>query len=122
MTYTLDRKGRRKDYSATENGETLPMVVLSNQGTASAAENLIGALKEHEKAYHIGEKTYGKGVVQNVYPMEDGVLSVTAARYYTPDGECIHKKGILPDAEVAEEEKGSLTDMPMEAAVEYLTR
>lgn len=98
IVYTMDKKGKKTEYPATGSAEELPIVILTNQGSASASEILTGALKDYGVAYHIGEKTYGKGIVQSVYqPQADVVLSVTVARYYTPNGICIHGDGIQPD-------------------------
>ena len=98
IVYTLDKNGKRVNYPATGPAEKIPMVVLTNQGSASASEILTGALKDYKIAYHMGEKTYGKGVVQSVFKTgKDAVLSVTVARYYTPNGICIHGDGIEPD-------------------------
>ncbi len=75
-----------------------PMVVLVNHGTASAAEILSGALKDHHRALVMGRRTFGKGVVQTVMPVDtDHVLKLTTARYYTPDGTSIQAEGITPD-------------------------
>lgn len=75
-----------------------PMVVLVNHGTASAAEILSGALKDHHRALIMGQRTFGKGVVQTVIPIDkDHVLKLTTARYYTPDGTSIQAEGITPD-------------------------
>lgn len=75
-----------------------PMVVLVNHGTASAAEILSGALKDHHRALIMGQRTFGKGVVQTVMPVDnDHVLKLTTARYYTPDGTSIQAEGITPD-------------------------
>lgn len=102
IVYTLDKDENRVNYPATGPAESIPMVVLTNQGSASASEVLTGALKDYDIAHHIGEKTYGKGVVQGVYETgKDSVLSVTIARYYTPNGVCIHGDGIEPDEVVS---------------------
>jgi len=75
-----------------------PIVVLVNSGSASAAEILAGALKDHDRAELIGHKTYGKGSVQTVMPLSHGgALKLTTSRYFTPSGASIHEKGILPD-------------------------
>jgi carboxyl-terminal processing protease len=75
-----------------------PMVVLVNGGSASAAEILAGALKDHGRAELVGHKTYGKGSVQTVMPLSHGgALKLTTSRYFTPSGVSIHEKGILPD-------------------------
>jgi carboxyl-terminal processing protease len=74
-----------------------PLVVLVNGGTASAAEIVAGALKDHCRAEIIGHRTYGKGTVQTVMPLSRGALKLTTSRYFTPSGASIHDKGILPD-------------------------
>jgi carboxyl-terminal processing protease len=78
-----------------------PMVVLVDNGSASASEIVTGALKDNKRATIVGEKTFGKGVVQTVRPLsQDTALSFTTAKYYTPSGVCIHGIGIQPDVEV----------------------
>ena len=82
----------------------LPMVVLTNSGTASAAEIVSGALQDRHRAEIVGLTTFGKGSVQSVIPLrggEDGALKLTTARYYTPSGRSIQRTGITPDLEVA---------------------
>lgn len=76
----------------------LPMVILINGGSASAAEIVAGALHDNNRAVLVGETTFGKGSVQNVLQIENGsALRLTTARYYTPSGQSIHEKGIEPD-------------------------
>jgi carboxyl-terminal processing protease len=83
----------------------MPMVVLINSGTASAAEIVSGALQDRKRASIVGLTSFGKGSVQTVIPLRgglDGALKLTTARYYTPSGRSIQKTGIVPDLEVAE--------------------
>lgn len=81
--------------------KNFPTVVLINGGSASAAEIVAGALKDHEKAVLVGEKSYGKGSVQNLIPLDGGAsLKVTIAKWLTPSGESIDKQGIKPSTEV----------------------
>lgn len=80
----------------------MPIVVLVNQGTASAAEIVSGALQDHKRAVIMGSKTFGKGSVQTVMPFKDGsAIKFTTARYYTPSGRSIQAEGIKPDIRLA---------------------
>ena len=94
-------------YNAQPDGDMLhglPMVVLINSGTASAAEIVSGALQDRHRAAIVGLTSFGKGSVQTVIPLhngDDGALKLTTARYYTPSGRSIQKTGIEPDLEVA---------------------
>ena len=105
---TRTREGIRDVRRATGSAATeKPMVVLIDQGSASASEILSGALKENNRAQLVGQKTFGKGLVQAVRGLADGSgMTVTIAKYLTPNGTDIHKNGIQPDvvAEMPEEE------------------
>jgi carboxyl-terminal processing protease len=78
----------------------IPVIVLINRGSASASEIVAGALKDRGRAYLVGEKSYGKGSVQQVYPLNNAGFKITTARYYTPSDVNIDKIGIPPDREV----------------------
>ena len=100
------------------------LVVLVNEYSASASEILVGALKDHGRAKIVGTKTYGKGVIQNVFSLLDGsVLKLTIAEYYTPKESKINKVGITPDYEVELEEvenEEDFVDSQLNKAIEIL--
>ncbi len=104
--------------------EHVPTVVLVNQGSASASEILAGALQEHRKATLMGEKTFGKGSVQEIEEVtRDTSLKITIARWTTPNGKSISKEGLAPDIEVKVPEDANAReglDVQLERAVEYL--
>jgi carboxyl-terminal processing protease len=87
----------------------IPLVVLVNEGSASASEIVAGALQDHKRATIMGSQTFGKGSVQTVRQLgPDTALKLTTARYYTPNGKSIQAKGILPDVLLDETENGNV--------------
>lgn len=98
VVYTIDNKGEKDVWKSDSNKFDKPLVLLVNGGTASASEILSGAVRDFKAGTLIGTKTFGKGLVQIPVPLEDGsAIKVTIARYYTPSGDSIQKKGIIPN-------------------------
>ena len=98
------RHGSVETQSAHKGGVAVavPVIILVDQGTASAAEILAGALRDHGRAKLVGVPTYGKGTVQTFFDLEDGAgLKLTTARYFTPNGNSLESKGLIPDVRVA---------------------
>lgn len=104
IVYTINRQGVLNSYEATHTAITdAPLVVLVNQGSASASEILAGALQDNGRALLLGEKTFGKGLIQSLFELNDGSgLAVTVAKYETPAHKDINKNGILPDKIVSQ--------------------
>jgi len=109
IVYTEGRSPRQNmrfyAHPGNQPGEktTFPLIVLINEGSASASEIVAGALKDQKRALIVGTKSFGKGSVQTIIPLEDGsALRLTTALYYTPSGVTINEKGIIPDVVVDE--------------------
>lgn len=119
ITYFEDKKGKRKYFYSDDDYTEFDIVLLVNGGSASASELLCGALTDNGAAISVGTTTFGKGIVQNVYSFADGSgLSVTTARYYTPNGKCIHETGIEPNY-ITEQ---TYDDAQLDKAVELLKK
>jgi carboxyl-terminal processing protease len=103
IVYTVDRRGAIDSIDAKGNALTdAPLVLLVNEGTASASEILAGALQDNGRAKLVGTKTFGKGLIQSLFDLPNGSgLAVTVAKYETPKHHDIHKLGITPDKLVA---------------------
>lgn len=117
MVYTMDKEGNREDTLCDDVYNDVPMVVLVNGNSASAAEILAGAIQDTGRGELIGTTTFGKGLVQRLFTLPDGSgLNVTIQKYYTPNGTSIHGVGITPDYEVElPEEYAQQTNIPAEA-------
>ncbi|WP_282926414.1 S41 family peptidase [Helcococcus kunzii] len=99
-----DKNGNKEDYKTEDGSEKFELVTLINEGSASASEVLSAALKENGRSKIVGAKSYGKGIIQQIYPVNninpgDG-LKITIAEFFTPNGNKIHGVGISPDYEV----------------------
>lgn len=107
LVYVEDKYGNRDEYTSDAACLDLPIVVLTDEHSASASEIFAGAMKDYDYATLVGKTTYGKGIVQNVIPLSDGdALKITIAKYFTPKGNDIHKIGVAPDVEVEYEYSG----------------
>jgi carboxyl-terminal processing protease len=119
--------GRERVYEARDEGiaEEIPMVVLINEGSASASEVLAGALRDQGRAILIGETSFGKGTVQEWHGLSNGGgVRFTIARWLTPEGTWVHEEGLTPDEVVPLPEQAEweeFVDTQLQAAVEYLT-
>lgn len=108
VVYIKDKTGEKVEYTSDNRKDVFPfpLIVIVNEGSASASEIVAGALKDWHKAVVIGTQTFGKGSVQSVIPLEDGsALRLTTAIYYTPNGTSIQTTGITPDIIVKPELK-----------------
>ncbi|MCI8861802.1 MAG: S41 family peptidase [Lachnospiraceae bacterium] len=117
IVYTEDKYGNREEESSDkEHYFDKPLAVLVNGNSASASEIFAGAIKDYGIGTLVGTKTYGKGIVQKIYPLSDGTaVKLTVSKYYTPKGNDIHGIGIEPDIEVElEEELEKEVVIPME--------
>ena len=131
VVYTQDKYGKRQVYSSDDEKQMdYPTAVLINGNSASASEILAGAIRDYDYGTLIGTKTFGKGVVQSIIPLEDGdAIKLTTAKYYTPNGENIHGTGIAPDIELeyayegdVKEEYDITQDNQVKKAVEILEK
>lgn len=99
--YLKDKNGKTEEVKSDAACEKLPIVILTNENSASASEIFTGALKDRGVATVVGKNTFGKGIVQSVLALPDGTgIKITEAEYYLPNDECIHGVGIAPDYEV----------------------
>ncbi|MEB3885804.1 carboxyl-terminal processing protease CtpA [Lyngbya sp. CCY1209] len=127
IVYTVNRQGILGGFDATGSALTdAPLVVLVNGGSASASEILAGALQDNGRALLVGEKTFGKGLIQSLFDLSDGAgLAVTVAKYETPNHTDINKHGIVPDRVVSADhllrsQLGTDADLQYQAAIDVL--
>ena len=127
IVYTEDKYGKQNNYNCDGTHEIdVPMAVLVNGYSASASEILAGAIKDYKKGTLIGTTTFGKGIVQQIFTLEDGsAVKLTVSHYYTPNGNDIHKVGIEPDIKLeydSEAYEKDKTDNQLEEAIKLLTQ
>ncbi len=131
LVYMADKNGKgEQEYASDGHSLDIPMAVLVNGESASASEVFTGAMKDYGRATIVGTKTFGKGIVQNLIPLDNGTaIKMTTAHYYTPSGFDLHGKGIEPDVEVElkEELRNQITvdvkeDNQIEAALKALNQ
>ncbi len=126
VVYTEDKYGTRQEFTSdAAHSVDMPMAVLINEYSASAAEILAGAIKDYKAGTLIGTTTFGKGIVQQVLPLGDGTgIKVTTSKYFTPKGNDIHGIGIEPDIELEFDEdayeKDENADNQLDRAIELL--
>ena len=128
IVYTVNRQGALGSFDSSSEILTQdPLVVLVNQGSASASEILAGALQDNERALLVGEKTFGKGLIQSLFELPDGAgLAVTVAKYETPNHTDINKLGIMPDDVISQKpityaQIASEADLQYQEALKLLT-
>lgn len=121
---TRSRKERERIYSCDADGIDIPTVILINGGSASAAELMTAALHDNGRACVIGTRSFGKGIVQTIFPLlsNGGRIKFTTEKYFTPAGKCIHGEGIQPDILIEpanEENAAGYTDAYLDASLAY---
>ena len=122
VLYQIDAQGNRTNWKVKRGGEakTIPMVVLVNEFSASASEVFVGAMMDHDRATVIGTTTFGKGSVNNLWPLTDGSgVNFTIAQWFTPSGVRIEGEGILPDI-IQERTEDDSDDVQLDLAIEIL--
>jgi len=129
IVYTVNRQGIKESFTSFGSAITqAPLVVLVNQGTASASEILAGALQDNGRAQLVGERTFGKGLIQSLFGLSDGSgVAVTIAKYETPAHRNIHKLGIKPDkivhqSPITHQEMATAADSQYQAAMLILAQ
>lgn len=121
IVYTEDKNGERQEEFSDENCFEGEMAVLVNGNSASASEIFAGAIKDYGVGTLIGTQTFGKGIVQSLFPLSDGsAIKITVSRYYTPAGNNIHEVGITPDI-ILEFDEDAEEDNQLQKAIEVLS-
>ena len=121
LVYTKDKDGNKQEKKSDANFLDMPMVVLQNENSASAAEIFAGAIKDFKAGTIIGNTSFGKGIVQTIMPLSDGsAIKLTIQRYFTPSGVNIQGTGIEPDIKV-EENSETERDDQLQKAIDTLS-
>lgn len=129
VVYSQNKAGEKTEYKAEDDDSfEKPLAILVNGNSASASEVFCGAIQDKKAGVLIGTQTFGKGIVQGIFSLDDGsAVKMTTARYYTPNGRNIHGKGLTPDKKVELSEKveklpesGLKVDNQVKAAYDYL--
>ncbi|MCL2564843.1 MAG: S41 family peptidase [Defluviitaleaceae bacterium] len=123
IVFTEDRRGHQRFLRSDADYLNIPLVLLVNGNSASASEVMAGAIRDYGVGVIVGEQTFGKGLVQNVFPLDDGsAVKLTVARYYSPKGISIHGEGITPDYVVPMEPELSarITALTIEEDIQLL--
>ncbi len=126
--YAEDRNGHQEKFYTSNGKDDIPLTILVNEHSASSSEIVTAAMKDYERATIIGTKTFGKGIIQYVIPLSDGKsgFQFTYAQYYSPEGNKVHKEGVIPTIEVEMPEElkskffelGDMTDPQLARAYE----
>ncbi len=119
LVYTEDKNGKKNTWESDKNSLQIPLVVLVNNHTASASEIFAGAIQDYNAGAIVGTRTYGKGVVQDVIPLEPtkGAIKITSSEYFTPKGRSIDGNGVYPDYYVENSADG---DAQLDKALDVL--
>lgn len=122
IVYTEDKNGKKETISSDDEHQLkLPMAVLVNGNSASASEIFSGAIQDYGVGTIVGTKTYGKGIVQQLFSLADGTyVKLTISEYFTPKGRTIHQKGVTPDVEIEYQASEDGTDNQLEKAIEVV--
>lgn len=119
---TKDKNGKEVVEKSDASASDIPMVILQNENSASASEILAGAMKDRGRAKVIGTQSFGKGVVQKVFNLENGAgAKITISEYFTPNGTQINKVGVTPDIEVSSDEDLDLSKMDFKNDKQFVT-
>ena len=119
---TKDKNGKEVIEKSDANASDIPITVLQNENSASASEILAGAMKDRGRAKVIGTQSFGKGVVQKIFNLDNGAgAKITISEYFTPNGTQINEVGVTPDIEVESDEDLDLSKMDFKNDKQFVT-